>query len=699
MLHRRGPMVAGVRSATHRAPVASTRPSSARRPLTVAVNGFFGFANGTTSTLSLAKQHKQDEVVFTIESEEFTERRPTQLPVRPAAPTNTQHKVRTRTPIMAGNWKMNPTTRKEAMELAALVASAARTSAQDKPGFNMEVIAIPPFPYLDLVSQALTGSVAQLGAQDVHPAAKGAFTGAVAPGMLSTLGVSYVLAGHSERRVVFGENDADVNAKVKAILAAGMRAILCIGESQEEYGAGLAKQVCSTQLKGGLAGVTPADMERVVIAYEPVWAIGTGLTATPAIAQNVHFAIRSMLADLYGEGVAQKVRIQYGGSVTPETVDDPMCCPDIDGCLIGGASLSAEKFARIFSFHESTEGPTRLFAHEAVACGCTLGESIVWSGTQQRLFWVDSVGCALWSWDQKGKPLRWCTPEVLGCVALQSNGDLLLGLQSGLFSFSTDDGRAVKITDFEPGLDTRPNDGRVDREGNFVVGSYNNAHRQNGAEIGGLWRLRPDGGMREILDYKFRCSNCVCFSPEGETMYFTDTPTRRIFAFDYTSGGSLSTRRLVWEMPAGMTGGPDGAQTDARGFLWVCLSGASQVLCLDPSDGRVDAVVELPVTSPTCCTIGGPDLDTLFITSRGPDGGALFAVKLPDGVRGNPEPQFRGGAPRAAAVANGMHDTHAAGASATVPAALRSAQFCVHCGARHTAPAAKFCAECGSARR
>ena len=336
------------------------------------------------------------------------------------------------------------------------------------------------------------------------------------------------------------------------------------------------------------------------------------------------------------------------------------------GCLVGGASLAADKFARIFSFQPPTPGgPLKLYASEVVPSGCTLGESVVWSERlqvgkwsgfgpalrknvvqageprpphiwlMQRLFWVDSVGKALWCWDPVagGAPLRWDFPEVVGCVALQDNGDLLLGLQSGIWGFSPDTGSARKIADFERKLDTRPNDGRVDRAGNFVIGSYNNAHRQDGAEIGGLWRLSPDGRMQEILDYKFRCSNCVCFSPDGAVMYFTDTPTRRIFAFDYNPAGKLTNRRLLYEMPSHLSGGPDGAQTDADGYLWACLSGAGQVVRIHPESGRVDTVVELPVTQPTCCTIGGPNMDTLYISTRKADGGGLYAVQLPSGIK------------------------------------------------------------------
>lgn len=508
----------------------------------------------------------------------------------------------------------------------------------------------------------------------------------------------------------------NLSLQVRAILDAGLSPILCIGESKAEYEAGRAQEVCAAQLRGGLLDITAEEMFRIVIAYEPVWAIGTGLTATPAIAQAIHLYIRSVLAALYSERVAAAVRIQYGGSVTPESVDELMACPDIDGCLVGGASLVADKFARIIGF-QPLPGPRKLYAQEVVPADCTLGEAPVWSSSAQRLFWVDSVGKAVWSWDTLSPPVRWDSPETVGCVALQEGGDLLLGLDSGLFTFSPATGAARKLTDFEPGLNTRPNDGRVDREGNFVIGSYNNSHRQDGSEIGGLWRLTPDGRLQEILDYKFRCSNCICFSPDGRIMYFCDTPTRRIYAFDYSPSGKLFNRRLLYEMPSSLNGGPDGAQTDAQGYLWACLSGAGQVVRLSPG-GVVDRVVEVPVASPTSCTIGGAAMDKLYITTRKPDGGGLYAVNLPDGIVGNPEPEFRGRelAAAAAAAVSSVHAAQAAqsrghqqsqnwlsgilgnGSSGPGKAGGGGSAFCDSCGMAYPRASSKFCAQCGTPR-
>merc|ERR1711988_245671 len=188
--------------------------------------------------------------------------------------------------------------------------------------------------------------------QDCYTEEKGAFTGAVSMGMIKSMGCTYALAGHSERRTVFGENDEDINAKVRVILDSGLKCILCVGEVKEEYEMGLNKEVCAIQLAKCLTGVSEAELSEVVIAYEPVWAIGTGLTATPEIAEDVHKYIRSWFEKTYSPAAAAAMRIQYGGSVTPDTVDELMSQPNIDGALVGGASLLADKFSRIMNYEE-----------------------------------------------------------------------------------------------------------------------------------------------------------------------------------------------------------------------------------------------------------------------------------------------------------------------------------------------------------
>ena len=170
--------------------------------------------------------------------------------------------------------------------------------------------------------------------------------------MLKSIGTQYCLVGHSERRAIFNELDGDINHVVERLLEQDITPILCIGETKEEYDLGLNEEVCSLQIKKDLKGISGDQARKIVIAYEPVWAIGTGLTATPEIAQGVHKAIRKSLTGTYGESVANDIRIQYGGSVTPETVDELMKMPDIDGALVGGASLVAEKFARIVKFQK-----------------------------------------------------------------------------------------------------------------------------------------------------------------------------------------------------------------------------------------------------------------------------------------------------------------------------------------------------------
>jgi len=247
-----------------------------------------------------------------------------------------------RTKIVAGNWKMN-LDRAKAKELAAAVAARRGEAAA------VELVLCPPALYVETVGSALAGakSTVGLGAQNMHDKASGAFTGEVAPPMLVDLGCRYVILGHSERRTLFGETDAAVNVKTKAALAAGLVPIVCVGETLEEREAGKTAAVVTGQVQGSLAGLSAADLEKVVVAYEPVWAIGTGKVATPEQAQEVHALIRRLLAGLSSPEVAARVRIQYGGSVKPDNAADLARQPDIDGALVGGASLKADDFLGI----------------------------------------------------------------------------------------------------------------------------------------------------------------------------------------------------------------------------------------------------------------------------------------------------------------------------------------------------------------
>lgn len=246
---------------------------------------------------------------------------------------------------MAGNWKMN-TDLSSAVDLAKAVAAASQTAA------DVDVAVCVPAPFLIPVKEAVAGSAVGVGAQDCYFEDAGAFTGEISTSMIKSVGSDYIVTGHSERRAIFGDDDETVNKKTKKVLAEGLKAILCIGELKEERESGETFNVCDTQLTKGLAGVTAEQMANVVIAYEPVWAIGTGLTATPAMAQETHAYIRSWFVDNYSQDVADKVIIQYGGSVKPDNVDELMACPDIDGALVGGASLQAEGFGRIINFQK-----------------------------------------------------------------------------------------------------------------------------------------------------------------------------------------------------------------------------------------------------------------------------------------------------------------------------------------------------------
>ncbi|MFA5164126.1 MAG: triose-phosphate isomerase [Candidatus Omnitrophota bacterium] len=245
-----------------------------------------------------------------------------------------------RKPIIAGNWKMYKTSG-EALELVnGLKAELKGESAVD-------IVVCPPFTAIAKVADALKGSNIGYGAQDMYWEEEGAFTGEVAPKMITDLGCGYCIIGHSERRTYFHETNDTVNKKVKAALKHGLTPIMCVGERLEERDSGKTFDVVKDHVEGGLAGLTKEDAVKVIIAYEPVWAIGTGRTATPEQAQEVHKFIRDLLKKMFGEEISSKVRIQYGGSVKPDNVKAIMAGPDIDGALVGGASLKVKDFAEI----------------------------------------------------------------------------------------------------------------------------------------------------------------------------------------------------------------------------------------------------------------------------------------------------------------------------------------------------------------
>ncbi|WP_066874563.1 triose-phosphate isomerase [Clostridium mediterraneense] len=247
-----------------------------------------------------------------------------------------------RTPIIAGNWKMHYTVDeavKVVEELKGLVKDA-----------KAEVVVCPTFVCLDAVKKAVAGTNIKVGAQNMHFEEKGAFTGEIAPGMLEAMGIDYVVLGHSERRAYFNETDEDIKKKIAAAFAHNITPIVCYGESLEEREAGTTNSVIEAQIKVSLAGLSNEEASKVVIAYEPIWAIGTGKTATSEQANETIAAIRGMVAEMYGQEVADKVRIQYGGSVKPGTIKEQMSMSDIDGALVGGASLIASDFSQIVNF-------------------------------------------------------------------------------------------------------------------------------------------------------------------------------------------------------------------------------------------------------------------------------------------------------------------------------------------------------------
>ena len=248
-----------------------------------------------------------------------------------------------RKPIIAGNWKMNKTIGESCELVKALKPKVAGIT-------DVEIVVAPVFTALSAVAEVIKGSNIKLAAQNMYWEKEGAFTGEVSPLMLKDAGCEYVIIGHSERRTYFSETNETVNNKVKAAHAYSLKPIMCVGEKLEERESGVMKDVIKDHVINGLAGITGEQMLNTVIAHEPVWAIGTGKTATPEQAQEVHEYIRELLAKQYSKSIADSVRIQYGGSVKPSNIAELMAKPDIDGGLIGGASLDAESFAQLVKF-------------------------------------------------------------------------------------------------------------------------------------------------------------------------------------------------------------------------------------------------------------------------------------------------------------------------------------------------------------
>ena len=489
-----------------------------------------------------------------------------------------------RRPVMAGNWKLNPETFAEARNLLKLLQADFVNHRESE---DVEVIVFPPFPFLAEALNVLEGSGIKVGAQNIGLQTAGAFTGEVSASQLATMGCDYVLLGHSERRALFDETDADINKKVHLCLdQSGLAVILCVGETEDEYESELLQSVCDLQVRKGLQGIAAADaLERIVIAYEPVWAIGTGKVATPEQAQEAHVVIRKTLQEMYGYDVASRIRIQYGGSVKPDNVDDLMKMPDVDGALVGGASLTADSFTRIVDGATSTDfpavaSPRELKAKEVVPTKNVLGESPVWSTRDQALYWISAPEEEVWTWNLKDPAYRRLAGTTLGCVAVlqdannASKGSVVLAgerafLQMNLSSKTGDFASGPTVLSERPEQTdiTRPNDGRVDRQGRLVFGMYNNYHRSpvGNTNVCGIYRFNEHCELESLLpddSLNYRVSNCICFPDSGETMFFCDTPTRKIYSFDYPkeSGGKLSNRRLVWTMPSNLPGGPDGAQ-------------------------------------------------------------------------------------------------------------------------------------------
>ena len=248
-----------------------------------------------------------------------------------------------RKPIIAGNWKMYKTV-KESVDFVRQLSEKFK-GIQDR-----EIVVCPTYLSIPGVVDTLRFSSVQVGAQDAHWENEGAYTGNVSPSMLKDLGISYIILGHSEKRQYDGETDQKINRKLKNVLKNGLRAIVCVGETLEEREAGKTEKVIEAQINGCFSGISLGDLANIVVAYEPVWAIGTGKTATPEQANDVHAFIRNLIGKKYNGDAAQGLRIQYGGSVKPDNIKQLMDKPDIDGALVGGASLKTDSFAAIVQF-------------------------------------------------------------------------------------------------------------------------------------------------------------------------------------------------------------------------------------------------------------------------------------------------------------------------------------------------------------
>lgn len=243
--------------------------------------------------------------------------------------------------VVAGNWKMN-------MNLSGTIELiSAIKNELNKSDSKTEVIVCPPFTSLETAVTVLKGTSIKVGAQNMHYESDGAFTGEISADMLKSVGCEYVILGHSERRTIFGETDDIINKKVKKALSSGLKPIFCVGETLEERERNLTEKVVESQVKNGLSGISEHELSDLIIAYEPVWAIGTGKTASPEQAQEVHKFIRNLISKLYSDNLSENLVIQYGGSVKPDNAVELFSQPDIDGGLIGGASLKTDSFVSI----------------------------------------------------------------------------------------------------------------------------------------------------------------------------------------------------------------------------------------------------------------------------------------------------------------------------------------------------------------
>ena len=508
---------------------------------------------------------------------------------------------------MAGNWKMNPATLQEAETLAALVAAAAKADGGVARA-HADVLCCPPgvpgaggedhrgFGRRRGRAERLLRQGRRVHRRDVsqHGGVRGRDARAGGP----------LRAPRAVRRDGRAGGPQDARHPGRRARRRGVHR-----RGKEQYDGGLVRDVCGEQLAGALQNVSAEEIAsgKVVIAYEPVWAIGTGLTATPA-----RRAIRARVHPAAGREPpsATPPPTRWSSSTAARSSPTPWTSScgarTWTGVWWEARRCRRTPFGAHLRLRRQSPGPAKLWAEEVAAVKNELGESPVWDAVSQTLHWVDAPGKTLWSWDLVHDPVKAEFGEVLGFVALRAAARCCSGSPSQASSPTTPDARQggfVGVRAWSEHAPERRARGPLRQPGGGVVQQL----VARGRARDWLGVAPMSAGTRElaeIIDYKIRCSNATCFTPDGRTMFFCDSPTRRVYCFDYDPRAGLSNRRLLYELPSDMDGSPDGAQCDADGCPWIAISGASKVIRVSRERGVVDHEIELPVKCPTSVTFG-----------------------------------------------------------------------------------------------